>query len=121
MSSPTRTSSAARRPSDDELDRVFAALADRTRRAMLRRLQRGPARAGELAAPFDISKPAISRHLRVLEDAGLIARRIDGRVHHCELDPARLRELDKWLDSYRVFWTHSLDALAQLVEEPEDG
>jgi DNA-binding transcriptional ArsR family regulator len=104
---------------EDRLDRVFHALSDRTRRALLRRLEAGPAMVTELAAPFRMSLPAVSKHLRVLEAASLIERRIDGRIHRCSLHVASLEAADRWIERYRVFWTDRLDALARLVEEEE--
>jgi DNA-binding transcriptional ArsR family regulator len=98
------------------LDAVFGALTDRTRRAMLVRLARGPATVTELARPFAISLPAISRHLKVLERAELVDRRVDGRVHHCTLDPAMLHQAESWLQHYRDFWESTLEALARHVE-----
>lgn len=100
---------------DERLDRLFRALGDRTRRSMLRRLARGPAVVGELAEPFDMTLPAASKHLRVLERAGLVRRRIDGRVHHCSLDPRRLAEVRRWLDHYQRFWDETLDSLTRHV------
>ncbi|MBI1367806.1 MAG: metalloregulator ArsR/SmtB family transcription factor [Planctomycetes bacterium] len=97
--------------SDPRLDRTFAALADPTRRAILLRLSEGEAAAGELAEPFAISAPAVSRHLRVLEEAGLIVRRVDGQHRRMRLDPAALRSASAWLDFYRKFWSESLDQL----------
>jgi DNA-binding transcriptional ArsR family regulator len=105
-------------PEDDRLDRVFHALADRTRRAMLARLEQAPANITELAAPFAMSLPAVSKHLRVLEAAGLATRLVDGRVHCCSFEPAPLREVDAWLAHYRGFWGETLDALAEFVREP---
>lgn len=90
---------------------MFHALADRTRRALLARLARGPAAIGELARPFDMSLPAVSKHLRVLEAARLVERRIDGRVHRCALDASPLRDADAWLAYYREFWDETLAAL----------
>ena len=101
---------------EDRLDAVFGALSDRTRRAMLRRLSEGAATVSELAEPFRISLPAISRHLKVLEDARLVERRVDGRVHHCTLDGATLQQAETWLAHYRLFWEHSLERLAQYAE-----
>lgn len=111
MSSARRMSEAAR------LDRVFHALADRTRRALLGRLARGPAIVTELAKPFAMSLPAVSKHLRVLEDARLVRRAIDGRLHRCALDPAALRGAGLWLDAYRQFWEGTLDELADYLEK----
>ncbi len=80
------------------------------------RLRDQPATVGELAAPYDMSLPAVSKHLRVLERAGLLERQVDGRVHHCSLNPDALQEVDRWLAFYRVFWTDTLGALAQYAE-----
>ena len=93
------------------LDRAFAALADPTRRAILARLVRGAASVGELASPFDISLPAISRHIRVLERAHLIAQERSGAYRMCRLNTAGLREASQWLEFYRRFWSESLDRL----------
>lgn len=101
------------------LDRIFAAVADPTRRAILDRLTRGPATAGELAAPFSISRPAISRHLRVLEQAGLMERRVQGRIHHCTARLEALAEAERWLADRRRFWDRRLQALRELVEDPD--
>ncbi len=105
---------------DDRLDSVFHALANRTRRSLLDRLGHGPAMVTELAAPYAMSLPSISKHLRVLEGAGLVARSVDGRVHRCRLATAPLREVEAWLTHYRAFWEHRLDALAQYVESDRD-
>ncbi len=105
-----------RDPHAAHLDRVFRALGDQTRRALLARLAREPAMVTELAEPFDLSLPAVSRHIRVLERAGLLRRTVDGRVHHCTLDPEALREADEWLRHYRQFWGANLQSLARYVE-----
>jgi DNA-binding transcriptional ArsR family regulator len=102
---------------DDRLDRVFGALSDRTRRALLSRLSQAPAKVTDLAAPFDMSLPAVSKHLRVLENAGLIRRTIDGRVHLCALEAAPLEDADRWIEHYRAFWEDALDGLARYVEK----
>lgn len=123
VSSPVRESKRRnpRQPiDDDQLDRVFRALGDRTRRALLARLARSPARITELAEPFDMSLAAVSKHLKVLERAELVTRSIDGRVHQCSLQPHTLQEIEKWLDHYREFWTDTLDSLARYVEDDED-
>ena len=101
---------------DDRLDLVFGALSDRTRRAILGRLERSPAMITELAEEFPMSLPGVSKHLRVLERAGLVKRRIDGRVHRCALDASALGEASEWMDHYRAFWSENLDALANYVE-----
>jgi DNA-binding transcriptional ArsR family regulator len=102
---------------DDQLDDLFGALADRTRRRLVARLAKSPATIGELAAPFDMSLPAVSKHIRVLERAGLVVRRIEGRVHHCALDGHHLHDAAAWLDHYRAFWDDTLAALAAFAEE----
>ena len=98
------------------MDVVFAALADSTRRGMIRRMSRGPATVGELGRPYAITKPAVTKHLKILEHAGLVRRRKDGRIHHCSLDPSPLRQAEAWIERHRVFWEKSLDSLAILVE-----
>jgi DNA-binding transcriptional ArsR family regulator len=102
----------------ESLDRTFAALADPTRRAILARLAQGEAHVGALVEPFPISGPAISRHLRVLEHAGLIEREANAQWRICRLRPAGLRAAHDWLDQYRTFWEESLDRLAELLEKP---
>jgi DNA-binding transcriptional ArsR family regulator len=97
------------------LDRTFGALADPTRRAILARLAQGEASVSELAEPFRISLPAISKHLRILQDAGLLERTIDGRVHHCRVNAAPMREAVQWIETYRRFWESQLDALADYL------
>jgi len=100
------------------LDRTFGALADSTRRAILGRLSQGDATVGELARPFRVSRPAISKHLRVLERAGLVRREKEGRISRCELDAAAMREAAEWVERYRVFWAGQLESLARFVEQP---
>jgi len=99
----------------DQLDSVFSALADPTRRAILARLTEGDANVAELAAPFSVSQPAISRHLKVLEQAGLISRhrRATARLSHLEADP--LREATDWLAKYQAYWDESYERLDELV------
>jgi DNA-binding transcriptional ArsR family regulator len=104
------------------LDTAFSALADPTRRAILARLALGEATVGELAAPFPISAPAISRHLKVLEEARLIARTKYGQSHVCRLNPEGLKSAQEWLDHYRAFWGGAFDRLdthlKQKLENP---
>jgi DNA-binding transcriptional ArsR family regulator len=95
----------------DQLSLTFAALADPTRRAILARLTTGETSVTELAEPFDMSLPAISKHLKVLERAGLIARSRDAQWRPCRLEAARLKEVHEWLDEYRRFWEESFDRL----------
>jgi DNA-binding transcriptional ArsR family regulator len=97
------------------LDRVFHALADPTRRAMLHSLATGQRNISELAAPFDMSFAAASKHVRVLESAGLVRRRVVGRSHVCRLEPAPLAAADAWLRFYERLWTIQLDALDALL------
>src|SRR5687767_7306388 len=96
---------------DDHLDATFAALADPTRRAILARLTTGEASVTELAEPFDMSMPAISKHLKVLEGAGLIARGREAQWRPCRLEPAPLKEIAEWVDEYRRHWEESFDRL----------
>lgn len=101
----------------DRLSVTFAALADPTRRAILARLAKGEAPVGELSRPFDMSLPAVSRHLKVLERAGLVERRVDAQWRLCRLRGKPLREASEWLERYREFWEQSLDRLVDLVEK----
>src|ERR1700754_4400470 len=95
----------------DPLSTTLSALADPTRRAILARLAEGEATVNEIAAPFDISLPAVSRHLKVLEGAGLISRSREAQWRPCKLETASLRGVDEWLDYYRRFWTGSFDKM----------
>src|SRR5579859_7483367 len=99
------------------LNQTFAALADPTRRAILARLASGEASVSELAAPFDMSLPAISKHLKVLERAGLISRGRDAQFRPCRLEPHGLKSASDWLEPYRIFWEQSLDHLEQYLKE----
>lgn len=101
---------------DDQLDLAFAALADPTRRSILARLSTGEASVLELTRPFDISQPAVSKHLTVLERAGLISRRREAQRRPCRLEPDRLRALSEWVGSYREFWEESYDRLDEYLE-----
>ncbi len=102
------------------LDRTFAALADPTRRAILEHLSVGPATVRELAQPFRVSRPAISKHLRVLERAGLVHRKQDGRMSRCALDATPMKDAANWVERYRRFWEQQLDALARYLENEEE-
>ena len=102
---------------ETQLDATFAALANPTRRSLLDRLAQGEATVGELAEPYQMSLAGISKHLRVLEEAGLVQRRVVGRVHHLSLDGAPIGDAAVWLLRYRRFWQESLDALAAYLEE----
>lgn len=101
----------------DSLSRTFAALADPTRRAILARLTQGPATVTELAAPFAMSGPAVSKHLRVLEHARLISRGREAQWRPCQLDAGPLREVADWAAGYRRFWEKSFDRLDEYLEE----
>jgi DNA-binding transcriptional ArsR family regulator len=103
--------------STNSLTRTFAALADPTRRAILARLARGPATVTELAAPFDMSGPAVSKHLRVLERARLIARARQAQWRPCRLEAGPLREVAEWAADYRRFWEKSFDQLDDYLRE----
>jgi DNA-binding transcriptional ArsR family regulator len=101
----------------DRLSITFAALADPTRRAILARLALGETTVNELAAPFKISQPAISRHLKVLERAGLVARGREAQWRPCRLEAGPLREVDQWLAHYQRFWEQSFDRLDSYLKE----
>jgi len=98
------------------LDRTFAALADPTRRRILSHLARGSKRVTQLARPHAMSLPAVSKHLRVLEKAGLLRRRRYGRVHQMKLEAGPLKKAAQWVEEYRQFWEGSLDRLAAYLE-----
>ena len=112
-----------------ELTPVFHALGDATRRRMLRELAEGERTVGQLAQPFAISLAAVSKHIKVLENAGLIRREVRGRTHMCRLDPGPLASAQEWLSFYERFWTARLDVLDRLLREedapqppiPQDG
>jgi DNA-binding transcriptional ArsR family regulator len=97
--------------SGPELDATFAALSDATRRGILARLAQGEASVSDLAAPYEISLPGVSKHLRVLERAKLIARRKDGRVNRCRLLAEPMKDAAEWIEHYRQFWEQQFDAL----------
>jgi len=102
------------------LDATFQALADPTRRAILAKLASAPdTPVGELAQPFRMSLPAVSKHLRVLESAGLLARRREGRVHHCRFIPGPMRTAADWIAHYQAFWEDRLDSLKRFLEQPQ--
>jgi len=103
--------------SSDQLSTTFAALADPTRRAILARLASGECSVTELAEPFDMSMPAVSKHLRVLERAGLIARGRDAQWRPCRLQPAPLREASEWVEQYREMWEQRFDRLEAYLQE----
>jgi len=101
---------------EDDLSSTFAALADPTRRAILARLSLGETSVNELAAPFEMSLPAVSRHLKVLEHAGLIARSRDAQWRPCKLRPEQLKTASDWLEGYRRFWEESFNRLDEYLK-----
>jgi len=105
----------------DQLSSTFAALADPTRRAILARLARGEATVTELAEPFEMSLPAVSKHLKVLERAGLISRTKDAQWRPCRLEAAPLASATDWLERYRQFWSESFDRLDDHLREIQKG
>src|SRR5712691_335283 len=107
--------------SSNTLDRTFAALADPTRRRILAHLARGDKCVTHLARPHSMSLPAVSKHLRVLEKAGLIRRRRYGRVHQLKLEAAPMKRAAQWIEEYRKFWEGSLDRLADYLEKTHKG
>jgi len=105
----------------DPLSATFSALSDPTRRAILARLAKGEATVNELADPFAISLPAVSRHLKVLEHAGLISRGREAQWRHCRLELERLKALHRWLSVYRRFWDESFDRMSAYIDELNKG
>ena len=106
--------------SDDELDTVFAALSDRTRRHVLEALSGGERSVTELAAAHEMTLPGFMKHLRVLEDAGLVAREKEGRVVSCELSAQPMKAASHWMSRYEKFWTEKLDSLARYLYQQEE-
>lgn len=105
---------------DDRLDSLFGALSHGTRRAILSRLREGEATVSEIAEPFDMSRPAVSKHLNVLEEAGLVRRIPDGRVNRCRFAPEALKVASDWVQQYRRDWEDRLDALTDYLEKEEE-
>jgi DNA-binding transcriptional ArsR family regulator len=104
----------------DELDAIFAALADSTRRGILESLSAGALAVSELAAPHEMSLPGFMKHLRVLEDAGLVTRTKEGRVVSCALEARPMKEASVWMSRYEKFWTEKLDSLARYLYQQEE-
>lgn len=102
---------------ETDLTRTFAALSDGTRRAIIDRLSQGEAALSEIAAPFAMSQTAVSKHVRILTDAGLVRVTKRGRTRYCSLDPLPMRAATDWLETYRRFWEAQFDALARHLEE----
>ena len=107
--------------SNKELDKTFAALSDPTRRAILARLAEGEVQAGDLAAPFGMSLPAVSKHLKVLEKAQLIRRRREGRIHRFTVNPQPMQAAMSWVEQYSAFWGQQLGALERYLELTGDS
>ncbi len=107
--------------SKQNLDAVFAALADPTRRAILKRLTQGDASVKDLAAPFEISQPAVSKHLKILERAGLIERGVDQSRRPARLNSKPMAEAVRWLEAFREFWSSSFDQLDDLLQSMKDA
>lgn len=99
------------------LDLAFGALAHPIRRGILSRLSTGEATVAELAKPFDVSAPAISKHMRILEEAGLLSRKKEGREHRCRLELKRMQQAQAWIEQHRKFWNDRLDALEVYLKE----
>ncbi|WP_043871564.1 ArsR/SmtB family transcription factor [Celeribacter indicus] len=105
----------------DQLSKTFAALADPTRRAILAQLSEGEATVSQLAAPFDMSMPSVSKHLKVLERAGLVSKNANGPARWCRLETEPLRDIHAWAEIYRAFWDGGLSKLATHLQEDPNG
>ena len=103
--------------SEQKLDLIFHALSDQTRRDLLFRLTEKHQRVTDVAIHYDISLNAVSKHLKVLENAMLIERKIEGRTHYCRTKPKQLKAVEKWIEPYRQFWSHSLDRLDKYLKD----
>lgn len=102
---------------EEQLNQLFSALSDPTRRAMLLRLSDEAMSVSDLSKPFNITKSAITKHLKVLENSGLLSRTIEGRVHRCRLEPQPLAAISEWVSFYEEFWNNKLDALGTFLDE----
>lgn len=100
---------------EEQLDRLFSALGDRTRRKMLMMLTKESMTVSELGEPFGMTKQSVSKHLKVLEDAGLISKQKDGRIQNCKFNPSALETVQKTVNQYREFWSHQMDALDEYI------
>lgn len=106
---------------EQQLSQIFSALSDPTRRSMLLRLAKEEMSVADLSKPFDMTKSAITKHLKVLENAGLLGRTVEGRVHRCRLEPKPLAAVSEWITFYEKFWNNKLDALdSYLIEKKTD-
>ena len=104
---------------EPRLDKIFSALSDPTRRAMLTRLRRDELSVADLSQPFDMTKSAITKHVKILENAGLLKRTIDGRVHYCRLEPKTLKQATAWLTFYEAFWDDKFNALEAFLNKED--
>jgi len=104
---------------DQQLSQIFSALSDSTRRAMLARLAKEDMSVSELSKPFSMTKSAITKHVKILENAGLLDRTIDGRIHRCRLEPKPLSAISEWMAFYEKFWNKKLDAYLENKEAHE--
>jgi DNA-binding transcriptional ArsR family regulator len=102
---------------EGRLDLAFGALSHPIRRGILARLSTGEATIAELAKPFKVTAPAITKHMRILEDAGLLSRKKQGREHHCRLEKKRMKEAEAWIEKHSKFWNDKLDALEKYLKE----
>lgn len=102
---------------EQQLNLIFQALADPTRRRLLLKVQNSPQRVTDLATEFEVSLNAVSKHIKVLEKAKLIVRRVDGRTHYCEPNPKQLVSAEKWIKTYTSFWTDTLDRLENVIDK----
>lgn len=102
---------------DGQMDAVFTALADSTRRGMVAQLSSGSATIGELGRPYPITKPAVTKHVKILERAGLIQRQKNGRIHRCTLNKEPMKQAEEWIERHRKFWETSLDSLADYLNQ----
>ena len=112
-----RSRTPTKRAGGGSLDLLFHALSDETRRRLLSQLALGPSKVTDLARPYRMSLPAVSKHLKILEEAGLISRTVDGRIHRLTLTGAPLRQVEVWLDPFRSYWEHTLTSLGRDLEE----
>jgi DNA-binding transcriptional ArsR family regulator len=120
-SARTRPDPTASATGHQPLDEIFAALSDPIRRDIIERLAQGPCSVTELGAPHDVSAPAISKHLAVLERCGLIVRWKTGRVHYCRLVALPLADAASWIEQHRAFWSRQLDALGEYLEREDEA
>lgn len=102
---------------EQQLNQIFSVLSDPTRRAMLKRLEQGEMSVADLSHPFDMTKSAITKHVKILENSGLLKRTIEGRIHYCRLEAEPLKSASEWMKFYERFWSNKLDALDTFLNE----